>query len=158
MSLPSSSGIYSVPKLTESNWVDFKQRTISSLNARGLHRHLTGTVCVLAPLPVSTDSPPTIFKQDGKTKATDEDIEENLNLIDQYVQKGALAIQQFHTTIPNTIMIQVQSKSTVVEMWKAICEIHEAKSDMIQADTCACLQNLKCGEKDDVKIHTYPIC
>ncbi|KIK95936.1 hypothetical protein PAXRUDRAFT_32707 [Paxillus rubicundulus Ve08.2h10] len=50
-------------------------------------------------------------------------------------------------------MIQVQSKGLVAKIWKAICAIYEAKSDMVHSNTRACLQNLRCGEKEDVKTH-----
>ncbi|KAG0696742.1 hypothetical protein DFH29DRAFT_1004338 [Suillus ampliporus] len=93
----SGSGIYAVLKLTDRNWVEFKTKTVMSLTARGLNRHLTGTVKVPKPLKLSTD---------GKKILLDNG-------------KEALAIQQLYATVPNSVMIQVQNKGSVAEIWKA---------------------------------------
>ncbi|KAG0697419.1 hypothetical protein DFH29DRAFT_1022273, partial [Suillus ampliporus] len=108
----SGSGIYAVPKLTNRNWVEFKTKTVMSLTARGLNRHLTGTVKVPKPLKLSTDGKK-ILLDDGVTEATETDIETNLTRIDMHEQKEALAIQQLYATVPNSVMIQVQNKGSV---------------------------------------------
>ncbi|OJA11038.1 hypothetical protein AZE42_07195 [Rhizopogon vesiculosus] len=148
----SGSGIYAVPKLTDRNWVEFKTKTVMSLTARGLNRHLTGTVKVPKPLKLSADGTKTLL-DDGKTEATEAEIETNLTLVDMHEQKEALAIQHLYATVPNSVMIQVQNKGSVAEIWKAICLIYEGKSDMVQVDTRARLQSMKCSKKDDVKSH-----
>jgi hypothetical protein len=148
----STSGIYVVPKLTKKNWVEFKTKTVMSLTVRGLNRHLDGSVRVSQPLPRSTDGKK-ILLHDKLTEATKTDIETNLTLLYAHVQKEALAIQQLYATVPNTVMIQVQNKGSVAAIRKAICLIYEGKSDMVQVDTCAHLQSMKCSENDDVKAH-----
>ncbi|KAG2138548.1 hypothetical protein DEU56DRAFT_701390, partial [Suillus clintonianus] len=119
----STSGIYAVPKLTEKNWVEFKTKSVMSLTARGLNRHLDGTVKVPQPLPMSPNGKKTLL-HDNMMQATDADIESNLTLLDTHAQKEALAIQQLYATVPNTVMIQVQNKGSVAAIWKAICLIY----------------------------------
>ncbi|KIK76737.1 hypothetical protein PAXRUDRAFT_36884 [Paxillus rubicundulus Ve08.2h10] len=114
----STSGIYAIPKLTNSNWVEFKTKSLASLAARGLSRYLNGTIKAPQPLPTSADGTKT-YLTDGKTLASETEIEENL----------------LYGTVPNTVMIQVQSKGSVAEIWKAICAIYEAKSNMVHGDT-----------------------
>ncbi|KIK32345.1 hypothetical protein CY34DRAFT_101668, partial [Suillus luteus UH-Slu-Lm8-n1] len=137
----STSGIYAVPKLTEKNWIEFKTKTVMSLTARGLNRHLDGTVKAPQPLPRTPDGKK-ILLHDKLTEATETDIETNLTLLDAHAQKEALAIQQLYATVPNTVMIQVQNKRSVSAIWRAICFIYEGKSDMVQVDTRARLQSM----------------
>ncbi|KAG2155174.1 uncharacterized protein EDB93DRAFT_1080289, partial [Suillus bovinus] len=119
----STSGIYAVPKLTEKNWVEFKMKTVMSLTARGLNRHLDGTVKVPQPLPRTLNGKK-ILLHDKSTEATKTDIETNLTLLDAHAQKEALAIQQLCATVLNTVMIQVQNKHSVSAIWRAICLIY----------------------------------
>ena len=158
MSLPAatatvtSSGIYAMPKLTEKNWVEYKTKTVMSLTARGLARHLDGTVSAPQPLPVDERSGK-LLVTDKSRDATDMEIEEHLALLDAFRQKEALVLQQLYATIPNSVLIQVQHYSDVENVWSAICAIYEAKSDMMQVDIRSRLQGMKCGEKDDVRRH-----
>ena len=153
--LTSSSGIYAVLKLTEKNWVEFKTKTVMSLMARGLAHHLDGTVKTPQPLPHSCDKDDKliVLVTDKLKTATEEEIEANYALLDAFAQKEALAIQQLYATIPNSVFIQLQGKDSVSEIWDTICAIYEAKSDLVQADTCSRLQSMKCDEKDDVRAH-----
>jgi hypothetical protein len=148
----STSGICAVPKLTKNHWVEFKTQTVMSLTGRGLNCHLDGSVRVPQPLPRLTDGKK-ILLHDKSTEATKTDIKMNLTLLDAHAQMEALAIQKLYATVPNTVIIQVQNKGSVAAIWKAICLIYEGKSDMVQVDTHACLQSMKCSENDDVKAH-----
>ncbi|KAG0693619.1 hypothetical protein DFH29DRAFT_816173 [Suillus ampliporus] len=148
----STSGIYAVPKLTDKNWVEFKTKTIMSLMAHSLNSHIDGTIKIPKPLPMSADGKKT-FINNNRTEATDIDIELSLVILDTHAQKEALAIQQLYATVLNSVMIQVQNKGSVSAIWKAICLLYKGKSDMVQVDTCACMQNMKCSENGDVKAH-----
>ncbi|KAF8833351.1 hypothetical protein BDN67DRAFT_917192, partial [Paxillus ammoniavirescens] len=117
------SGIYPVPKLSDMNWVEFKNRTVASLTARGLSRHLSGTIKAPKALPVSEDGTKT-YLSDGTMEASETNIENNLVFIEAYAQKEALAQQQLYATVPNSIMIQAQSKHSIAEIWKVICTIY----------------------------------
>ncbi|KAG0698282.1 hypothetical protein DFH29DRAFT_810525, partial [Suillus ampliporus] len=119
----STLGIYAVPKLTDKNWVEFKTKTIMSLTARGLNRHIDGTMKIPKPLPMSADGKKTLLN-DNRTEATDTNIELSLVILDAHAQKEALAIQQLYVTVPNSVMIQVQNKGSVSAIWKAICLIY----------------------------------
>jgi len=148
-------GIYAVPKLTETNWVQFKTKTVMSLRAQGLAHHLDGTVKTPHYLPQDHDKngQPVTLIADKLRSATETEIEENRVLLNAFAQKEALAIQQLYATILSSVFIQVQSKDTVAQIWDAICEIYEAKSDLVQADLRSCLQSMKCGEKDNIHTH-----
>ena len=61
--------------------------------------------------------------------------------------------QQIIATIPTSVTIQVQSRKSVAEVWKAICAIYEDKSDLMHVDLHSQLQNMKCADKDDVCTH-----
>ncbi|KAI6098286.1 hypothetical protein EDD16DRAFT_1498642 [Pisolithus croceorrhizus] len=109
-SLTSSSGIYAVPKLINTNWVEFKIKTIMSLQAQGLACHLEGTVKVPEPLPCDPNDSGKILKFDKSKLATEEEIKENYVAHDAYAQKEALAIQQLFATVLNTVLIWVPGK------------------------------------------------
>ncbi|KAN0086059.1 hypothetical protein V8E55_007193, partial [Tylopilus felleus] len=152
-----SSGIYAVRKLTDSNWVEFKVKTTTSLITHGLSHHLNSTVKASAPFPMMKDNPSKIFKLDGKTPTTEADMEVNLVLIEAYAPRWVLATQQCFSTIPLSVMIQIQLKGSFSEMWTVLCDMYKAKSDLVQVDVQACLQNMKCGKKEDIKKHLLSI-
>ncbi|KAI6115780.1 hypothetical protein EDD16DRAFT_1482461 [Pisolithus croceorrhizus] len=133
-SLTLSSGIYAVPRLTNTNWVEFKTKTMMSLWAWGLACHLEGTVKVPESLPHDPSNSRKILKSNKSKLATEEEIKENYVVLDAYAQKEALAIQQLFAAVPNTVLIQVQGKGSVAKIWKAICSIYKAKSDLVQVD------------------------
>ncbi|KAF8834171.1 hypothetical protein BDN67DRAFT_915470, partial [Paxillus ammoniavirescens] len=119
----SISGIYTILSLTKKNWVEFKAKTVTSLMVRGLSRHLDGTIKTPQPLPTSADGLIT-YLNDRITIASEMEIKTNLILLDNHAQKQALAIQQLYATVPNSVMIQVQNKGPVSEIWSTICDIY----------------------------------
>ena len=103
---------YSIPRLTAngSNWIIWKQQTLSSLiSNKVVQRHLEGTVCL----------PPAIPEYpDGQTLLTDEvdELEKIEEKWDIYNQREATIKAQILTMIPEILAIEVQSLETGKEI------------------------------------------
>ena len=107
---------YLIPRLTanRSNWVTWKQQTLSSLMSnKGIQRHIEET----AQLPPAIPEYP-----DGHTLLTDEvdQLEKMEEKWDVYNQREATIKAQILTTIPETLAIEVQSLETGKEIWDVL--------------------------------------
>src|ERR1700719_4155706 len=81
----SMSNAIAVPRLRDdgANWPDYQSKDRTAMGARGLIRHVDGTVRKLVAYPLVDGI---LMKAPG-TKATDEDLEEKEKKLDDYEQK-----------------------------------------------------------------------
>ena len=96
---------YSIPRLAadRSDWITWKQQTLSSLmSIKGVQRHLNGTAHV--PPPIPTHPPNHLLDKDELDKL--DKIEEKW---DVYNQREALINAQIHTTIHESLAIEIQA-------------------------------------------------
>ncbi|KIK32341.1 hypothetical protein CY34DRAFT_101732, partial [Suillus luteus UH-Slu-Lm8-n1] len=112
-----TSTLFNVPKLAEdgSNWITYKERTLTAISARGLMRYVDGR----AP--------------DG-SNPTEKEIEERDKKLDEYDQKNSLVKQQVFSTITDRLLLRVQKLESASEVWAEICQIHEDKTELVQID------------------------
>jgi hypothetical protein len=152
--LPSTnSSLFNVPKLAEdgSNWITYKERTLTAIGARGLMRHIDGRAIELISFDVDKTTK-VVTKKDG-TPATQTEIDELDKKIDEYYQKNSLVKQQIFSTITDRLLLRVQKLKDASEIWKEICQIHEGKTELVQIDLRWRLQETRCDEGGDVKAH-----
>jgi hypothetical protein len=146
--LPSTtSALFNVPKLTEdgSNWITYKERTLTAIGARGLMRYVDGRASKPEHFPHDED-------EDHKTP-TEARIEALDKKIDEYYQKDSLIKQQIFSTITDRLLLRVQKLESASSIWSEICDIHEGKTELVQIDLRRRLQETKCKENGDVKVH-----
>ncbi|GBE88951.1 Retrovirus-related Pol polyprotein from transposon TNT 1-94 [Sparassis crispa] len=73
--------------------------------------------------------------------------------LDEYVQKEYAARQQIYGTISDQLLLRVKKLGTAVDVWLAVQNEYESKSDMYSGALRTRLQNTKCEEGADVRAH-----
>lgn len=128
-----NSSLFNVPKLAEdgSNWITYKERALTAIGARGLMRYADGRA--KRPKPFDLDSKGKPIKAD-KSLASDAEIEELEDKIDEFFMKDSLIKQQLFSTISDRLLLQVQKLESTAKIWAEICTIHEGKSELVQID------------------------
>jgi hypothetical protein len=139
------SSVLSLPKLASdgSNWIIYKSHITSAITAKGLNRFLTGTAQV-------PKEPP---KYETPTPEQEAEIEASLTLADKFLTSQAEARNIILSSIPDSLAYKVIQTTTAKEMWEIVCKEHEGKTIMFAMETRRRLQNAKCGENDDLRLH-----
>jgi len=57
------------------------------------------------------------------------------------------------TTIPDSLLIEVQKLKTVKEVWDALCVKHEKKALTVVIDICHHMYEMKC--EDELQVHMH---
>ncbi|KAH7917300.1 hypothetical protein BV22DRAFT_987644, partial [Leucogyrophana mollusca] len=73
--------------------------------------------------------------------------------IDEFTQKDFIVKQQIFSTVTDRMLLRVGKFDTASEAWIEVCSTHEGKTEMMQVDICRRMQEMRCGEKSDVKAH-----
>jgi hypothetical protein len=128
-----NSSLFNVPKLAEdgSNWITYKERALTAIGARGLMRYTDGRA--KKPKPFELDLSGKLIKAD-KSVATDDEVEELENKIDEFFMKDSLIKQQLFSTISDRLLLRVQKLENAAKIWAEICTIHEGKTELVQID------------------------
>jgi hypothetical protein len=149
-----TSALFNVPKLAEdgSNWITYKERTLTAISARGLMRYADGRALEPLPYPVDEKTGSLKPKADGSIP-NEKEIEERDKKIDEYDQKNSLVKQQVFSTITDRLLLRVQKLESASEVWAEICQIHEDKTELVQIDLRRRLHETRCDEGGDVKAH-----
>ena len=119
---------YSIPRLATdgSNWITWKQQTLSSLMfIKGVQRHLDGTACVPPPIPTH---PPNHLDEDELDEL--DKIEEKWDVYNQH----EASIKAQILTIPESIAIEIQALDTGKKLWDALCEKYENRALTVVVD------------------------
>src|SRR5215510_12245181 len=149
----SSIKVTHLPKLKDdlSNWVTYKERVSNTLIHKGLRRHAIGSA-----------KPPAVpelrengdYYPPGRAEAlSEEELEEAENKLDAYLQKEASVREVIYETVNRTTFLQVKNEPTAAAVWKKLTSICEDKGELTQLDILTKLQNLTCGESDNVRQH-----
>jgi len=56
-------------------------------------------------------------------------------------------------SVPNAVISKIWSKTNVMEIWNTLRGLYKGHTTMIVVDMTRKLQNMKCGEDDDVRAH-----
>lgn len=152
--LPSTnSTLFNVPKLAEdgTNWITYKERTLTAIGARGLMRYADGRA--RKPVPYAIDAKTRLPTKSDGTAATQDEIDALDKKLDEFYQKDSLVKQQIFSTITDRMLLRVQKLEVASKVWAEICDIHEGKTELVQIDLRRRLQETRCEESGDVKAH-----
>ena len=139
-----------IPKLdvSGSNWVIYKECFIWVLDARGIVVHIDGT----------SSKPADPVLEDAQKK---EDLSAEENKLDAEWKKElrewrsgkAVAKQQIASSIPDSLFLKIRSNGSVYKIWKVLEDHYQKRSQMAVIDLRRCIQNQRCGDKDDIVTH-----
>src|SRR5271170_4092858 len=115
----SESTTLSVPKLRDdgSNWADYQPRVERALGSKGLWRHALGTT--LAPKLYAVLAGAYVVA-DGKTPASEEQIEQKETKIQEYERREYLAQHVILSTTSTRLGSKIKNLTTAKEMWDAV--------------------------------------
>ena len=148
------SNFFNVPQLAEDglNWIIYKGRLLTAVNARGstMGQYLDGSV--QEPTLLQTDSNGVPIGPAGGA-ATPAEIKENLNEIQEYQYRNSIVKQQIFSTLTDDTFLRVQEFESASKIWMELCAIHEGKTKLTQIDLRRQLHETRCQEGGDVKEH-----
>ena len=145
-SLPSS-----IPKLDASglNWAIFSVCFEDAIQAKGFWGHFDGTSTCPSALPVS------ITEVDGNiTTSPPSDVE--IAAVDKLDKDEHLAKSLLTQKIPDSTLMCVHNKCTVLERWESIVTEYTEKRAYAQTDLRGRFLELKCPDKGNVQYFTLP--
>jgi hypothetical protein len=142
----------SIPKLRDdgSNWSDYQPRVERALGAKGLWRHVVGTA--VAPKPYDVISGVSVLP-DGKTPATEDQIESKETKIAEYDKKECLAQHIILSTTSTRLGVKIKSLKTAKGMWDVVTADATTKSTLFILDAEDQLSSMKLADNDDPKTH-----
>ena len=152
MSSNSESTSLAVPKLRDdgSNWADYEPRLRKAMGSKGLWRHVEGTAVAPKPYVVADGTP---VLSDGKTPATDEQIETKEIRMADYEKREYLAQHIILSTTSVRLGAKIKSLDTAKGMWDMVKEDATTKSTLYLLDAEDQLASMKLVENDDPKAH-----
>ena len=126
----------SVPKLHDdgSNWADYQPRIKRALGSKGLWRHVLGTDIKPTPYTLLAGVP---VIADGKTKATEEQIEAKEAKeaeFTEYEKREYLAQHVILSTTSTCLGSKIKDLETAKEMWDAVKNDVTMKSTLYLID------------------------
>ena len=142
----------SVPKLCDdgSNWSDYQPRVERALGAKGLWRHVVGTA--IAPKPYAMlEGVPVLI--DGKTPATEDQIESKESKIADFDKKEYLAQHVILSTTSTHLGVKIKSLKSAKKMWDEVTTDATSKSTLYILDVEDQLSAMKLADNDDPKEH-----
>lgn len=147
-----------IPPLNDdgSNWISYKSRVITLITSKaGLKKHLTGRA--KCPLPLATreqsDGTIAVVLDDGKTVATEDQIDERLDTIDDWEQREASVKQILFSTISDRRLLDIQNLATAALMWEKLEVLHDGKTEIVAVAKRKQLNNMSCEDNYDVRLH-----
>jgi hypothetical protein len=128
-----------VPKLSAdgSNWVVYRDRMDWAMGSRILSQHLTNDA-----MPAAYGAAGTINGVDAATR---------------WALGEATVKQAIATSVPDSIFTRVKNKTRAKDVWDALKDMFEGRSQMIVVDLRRKLQAMKCGEDEDICAHLSKI-
>jgi len=125
----SESSTLAVPKLRDdgSNWSDYEPRLKNAMGAKGLWRHVEGTAVAPVPYAVKGDIP---MLADGKTPATDDQIEAKESKIIEFEKREYLARHILMSTTSTRLATRIKSMLSAKDMWMAVKDDATSKSTL----------------------------
>ena len=136
LSPKSDSTNLAVPKLRDdgSNWVDYEPRIQKAMGAKGLWRHVEGKAS--EPKHYAMDTSGTYVLTDGKTPATEEQVESKEAKIEDFEKKHYLAQHIILSTTSTRLSSKIKNMKSAPEMWRSCssCETSQHCSLMTKYD------------------------
>lgn len=149
--------VFKVPRLANdgSNWVTYKDRLRWALAARGILAHLEGDATdekgsQSTARAGASDNTGTADK--GKESTPDvkgtQPLKDAKWLLDEAVVKQCIA-----STVSDSVFNCIKSGTTAKEIWNSLTKIYQARSHMVAIDLRRRMQNKRCDEKTDIRMH-----
>jgi hypothetical protein len=150
----SDSATMALPKLRDdgSNWSDYQPRIRKAMGAKGLWRHVEGTATAPVPYPVN-DGPGVSTLPDGKTPATEEQIEAKESKIIEFEKREYLAQHIILSTTSTRLGAKIKDLTTAEDMWKIVKDDATSKSTLFLLDAEEQLTSMKLGDNKDSNSH-----
>ena len=144
----SDSSTLAVPKLRDdgSNWSDYEPRLRNAMEAKGLWRHVEGTAVAPVPFVVSNGIP---MLADGKTKATEDQIDSKESKIMEFEKREYLARHILLSTTSTRLGSKLKNLTTAESMWKAVKDDATSKSTLYLLDAEDQLSSMKLADNDE---------
>jgi len=148
----SDSANLAVPKLRDdgSNWSDYEPRIHKAMGSKGLWRHVEGTAIAPRPYMLLNVIP---VLSDGKTKATDEQVETKETQIMEFEKREYLAQHIILSTTSTCLGSKIKDMKSVKDMWEVVKADATTKSTLYLLDAEDQLSSMKLMENDDPKTH-----
>src|SRR6202161_3912155 len=152
MNSNADSASLSVPKLRDdgSNWADYEPRLRKAMGSKGLWRHVEGLAVAPKPYIVADGTP---VLSDGKTPATDEQLEVKEVRIIEFEKKEYLAQHIILSTTSIRLGVKIKALNTAEAMWKAVKADVTMKSTLYILDAEDQLSTMKINDDEDPKTH-----
>ena len=148
----SNSKTLNAPKLRDdgSNWVDYHARIQVAMEAKGLWKHVEGKAT--PPKPYAEVNGIAVLS-DGKTQATEEQIEARERRIDDFAKAASLAKHVILSTTSARIGMKIKTLTTAKEMWDEVKRDTTGKSTLYLMDAERQLESMRLSESSDPKTH-----
>jgi len=125
----------SIPKLLDdgSNWVEYRIKAETAMGAQSLELHIDGTARKLTPYAVDAQGTPVLA--DGKTEASEDQIEAREKRIEMYNKCQFLVKHMLLTSVSPRLSTLIMPLLTAKTMWDEIKKDATKKSKLCQVDT-----------------------
>jgi gag-polypeptide of LTR copia-type len=141
-----------VPKLRDdgSNWADYAPRIQKAMGSKGLWRHIEGKAVAPTAYTVVEGIP---VISDGKTPATEEQIEARETRIIDYEKREYLAQHVILSTTSTRVGAKIKDLKSAKEMWDVVKSDATTKSSLYLLDAEDELASMKLSDTEDPKTH-----
>ena len=152
LSSSSDSTTLAIPKLHDdgSNWSDYEPRIRKAMGAKALWRHVEGTAVAPKPYAVKDGM---FLQADGKTPATDEQIETKESRIIEFEKREYLAQHILMSTTSTRLGSKIKDMTSAKDMWDTVKNDATNKSTLHLLDAEEQLQSMKLNDNEDSKAH-----
>jgi hypothetical protein len=141
-----------IPKLHHdgSNWADYAPQIQKAMGVKGIWRHVEGKAVTPREYAVVNGVP---VISDGKTPATEEQIEARETCIIDYDKHECLAQHVILSTTSTRLGVKIKDLKTAKEMWDIVKADATTKSTLYLLDVEDQLASMKLSDNDDSKTH-----
>jgi hypothetical protein len=156
MSLQSNNSHLAIPKLHDdgSNWADYEPRVRKAMGAKGIWKHDEGTA--YKPLQYNVVNGVHVLA-DGKTPASEDQIESREAKVDEYEQCQYLAQHVILLMMSPRLGAKIKNMSSAHDMWDEVKKDATSKSTLHLIDAEDQLASMRCSESTDPKAHLAEI-
>ena len=139
-----------IPKLnaTGKNWPTWKTKLENALGTKRLKKYLHGTVLVPTN-PADGRSPAWI----PTTAEEQQEVDDYKKASKDWDEKDSAVKHYISSSIPNSLYIHLNSKSTGAEYFAALCELFEDQSVAVSIEKRRQLSKLKLKDGGDARAH-----
>lgn len=152
LSLTGSDSTLTVPKLQDngSNWADYFPRLQVAMESKGLWKHVLGKAT--SPKPYIEVNGVAVLA-DGKTPATEEQIDARERRIEDFERASSLAKHVILSTTSSRLGMKLKGHKTAKEMWDTVTKDATSRSTLYLVDAERQLEGMTLAEASDPKTH-----